>query len=213
MLPRDPPRGVVYGNSSKVGRSEDDDGISFYSEDEDKNSLFDGPYEEDEEQELTMGRDDDPTGMDDVDENCDWESRDINMDSEVADSAGLELSFGDYRQVKSTHSVDNRTNSLQQLDTLIAVCNFNIKPCCSCSHECDCDKEPVKEWLIDSGASAHFTKDMNDYVEYESIDNGPYVTTANSHAQIKGKGTIILLLSTGEVVRISPVYYIPTLNV
>ena len=71
MLPRDPPRGVVHGKASRVGRSEDDDGISFYSEDEEKNSLFDGEYEEDKEQELTLGRDDNPEGMDEVDENCD----------------------------------------------------------------------------------------------------------------------------------------------
>jgi hypothetical protein len=39
-----------------------------------------------------------------------------------------------------------------------------------------------------------------------------FVKTANSSARIKGKGTIIMLLSTGEAIRISPVYYIPELN-
>ena len=96
------------------------------------------------------------------------------------------------------------------LDTLLVSCNISCLPC---SHECDCEtNEPTKEWILDSGASLHFTSDVDDFIDYEEVKGNTLVRTANSVAQIIGKGTIILALTTGEVVHIYPVYHIPSLT-
>ena len=70
----------------------------------------------------------------------------------------------------------------------------------------------MKEWLIDSRASEHFTYDINDFVDYEVLKDHSSVKTANSTAEVQGKGTVILALNTGEIIRISPVYHVPTLT-
>jgi hypothetical protein len=129
---------------------------------------------------------------------------DFTVDGEITKIAGL-----DYRQVTFNLEI-TVANVNQKLDKDIAVVNNNKYNCSPCSHECD--HKETKEWLIDSGASAHFTNNINDFVECEELMSQTFVRTANSSAQIMGKGTVILSLSTSEVVRISPVYYIPSLN-
>ena len=67
-------------------------------------------------------------------------------------------------------------------------------------------------WMLDSGASCHFTNDINDFVEFEE-NVGPewVVRTANGSTSIAGKGTVIFTVN-GERVRLYPVFYIPDLN-
>jgi len=131
---------------------------------------------------------------------------DINM--EVADAAGIYESY--FWQVPSTQAAQTQTNVQTELvDNFLAVCRNKYS--LSCAHECEC--EVTKEWMLDSGASLHFTGDINDFVEYSPIENGIEVLTATSSAQIRGKGTVILVLSTGGAVRIHPVFYVPGLNV
>ena len=66
------------------------------------------------------------------------------------------------------------------------------------------------EWLLDSGASRHFTHDINEFVEYEAIDPVP-LRMATNYTWIKGKGTVILLLNQRKV-RISPVFHVPEIS-
>lgn len=54
----------------------------------------------------------------------------------------------------------------------------------------------MKEWLIDSGASEHFTYDINDFVDYEILKSHMSVKTTNSTAEVRGIGTVILVLNT-----------------
>jgi hypothetical protein len=71
-------------------------------------------------------------------------------------------------------------------------------------------------WLLDSGASAHFTHDIRDFIEYTSFtpsERTP-VKTASNVIYIEGKGTVLLqhyvdnkLVTT----RLYPVLYIPNL--
>src|SRR6202789_33866 len=63
------------------------------------------------------------------------------------------------------------------------------------------------EWILDSGASRHFTFEINDFVEYEGIIPVA-VQTATNTTSIIGKGTVILKIENGSV-RIHPVYHIP----
>ena len=76
----------------------------------------------------------------------------------------------------------------------------------------DDDKgETEAEWMLDSGASRHFTFNINDYVDYETTAE-VLVRTANFFfTKIVGKGTVIITVD-GKAVRINPVYHIPDLN-
>ena len=67
-------------------------------------------------------------------------------------------------------------------------------------------------WLLDSGASSHFTLDIKDFVEYHDFPNSCYTQTANSRAPIIGHGTV-LILYCGNVVCLSPTIYMPTCHV
>ena len=66
------------------------------------------------------------------------------------------------------------------------------------------------QWMLDSGASLHFTFDINDFVDYKEI-TPVHVRTANSVTTIVSKGTVILALND-KFIRIKPVYHVPDLN-
>jgi len=53
---------------------------------------------------------------------------------------------------------------------------------------------PSAPWLMDSGASKHFTMNMDDFSSYKSIpaSNKNKVITANGKTFIEGKGTVFL---------------------
>ena len=185
------PRGRALGQEgSPKGkeRAKDDEVVSLYSEDE------------------TMA-DVDPQNEEQVDYGH-LDTQDYNLDGELADLAGI---YNDYWQVQSPETNQGADISLQQLGTLLVSCNISCLPC---SHECDCktNEPPTKEWILDSGASLHFTNDVDDFIDYEEIKENTLVRTANPVAQIIGKGTVILALTTGEIVRIYPVYHIPSLT-
>ena len=82
-------------------------------------------------------------------------------------------------------------------------CKVTINNCGCSSSSLECDK--TVEWLADSGASMHFTFDINDFVEYQELAQKIPVSTANSSSHIVGKGTVVLLLQNGELIRIFPV--------
>ena len=66
--------------------------------------------------------------------------------------------------------------------------------------------------MLNSGASCHFTNEINDFVEFEeNVGPEQVVRTANSSTSIAGKGTVIFTVN-GEQVRLYPVFYIPNLN-
>ena len=72
-------------------------------------------------------------------------------------------------------------------------------------------------WLLDSGASLHFTNSLADFVEYYPLNEEIIVSTANGHSAAEGSGTVILHCETAQdgaraAVRIAPVYYMPELT-
>ena len=188
--PIEPPRGRALGQKgSPKGkeRAKDDEVVSLYSEDETMAEV-----DPQEEEQVDYG---------------DLDTQDYNLDGELADLTGI---YNDYWQVQSPETNQGADLPLQQLGTLLVSCNISCLPC-SC--ECDCKtNEPVKEWILDSGASLHFTNDIDDFIDYEVLEGDNMVRTANSVAQMIGKGTVLLALATGEVVRIYPVYHIPSLT-
>ena len=136
------------------------------------------------------------------------------LDVQVNDDADMAEIIDMYWQVPSPLTNELTANSSQtELDLVVAVGTKNICTiCCSpCKCECENNDPKVNEWMLDSGASFHFTGDMNDFVEYAPFKEQQTVITANSSASIEGQGTIIILLSTEGVLRLFPVYYVPTL--
>jgi len=116
--------------------------------------------------------------------------------------------------VVNTHSsikkITTDDNVLTGVVDTISPCNVTINHCGCSSSQIECDK--TVEWLADSGASMHFTFDINDFVEYQELAQKIPVSTANSSSHIIGKGTVVLL-QNGESIRIFPVYYTPDLTV
>jgi len=70
------------------------------------------------------------------------------------------------------------------------------------------------DWILDSGASLHFTGDMNDFIEYTPLEKNITANTATSvDTQIIGKGTVMMAVEGFEhMVRIAPVFYVPDLS-
>jgi len=72
------------------------------------------------------------------------------------------------------------------------------------------EKEDTTKWTLDSGASRHFTHDINDFVEYRLIK--PWgIKTATSRTTVIAKGTILLKIN-GNTIRVGPVYHVPELT-
>ena len=80
----------------------------------------------------------------------------------------------------------------------------------SCLNVGEYNPETEVKWLLDSGASRHFTYDINDFVEYKPITPMPLLT-ANGKAEAIGQGTVILVLND-RAIRINGVLYVPDLT-
>jgi hypothetical protein len=74
-----------------------------------------------------------------------------------------------------------------------------------------CDNNSENVWILDSGASAHFTGCIDDFVEYELIPPIE-ISTANATTNVIGRGTVIIQLVDGDKIQISPVYYVPDMT-
>ena len=71
-------------------------------------------------------------------------------------------------------------------------------------------------WLLDSGASHHFTGNRDDFANYQVLDYKLYAKTANSKAEIVGVGTVLLhtVDRNGEeaIVTLTQVLHMPSAN-
>ena len=68
-------------------------------------------------------------------------------------------------------------------------------------------------WLLDSGASCHFTSNLGDFASYQALKHKHYAKTANGVAEIAGIGTVLLWCldhNTGDekVVKLTQVLHI-----
>ena len=97
---------------------------------------------------------------------------------------------------------------LKQVNSL--VLDLNNKSDLFAAPLSDTKMNSPAEWLLDSGASMHFTNDINDFVDYQTT-TPIKVVTANGSTQVKGKGAVILVINQ-KAVRIEPVYHIPDLT-
>ena len=71
-------------------------------------------------------------------------------------------------------------------------------------------------WLLDSGASRHFTGNRDDFADYQALDYKLYAKTANSKAKIVGVDTVLLctINCNGEeaIVTLAQVLHMPSAN-
>jgi transposase InsO family protein len=99
--------------------------------------------------------------------------------------------------------------SFGTLDVLVCEHEFVFSQCEQCR-----DKMSTM-WLLDSGASVHFTYDRSDFIEYTPTSDRQPVKTAANTIYIEGKGTVLLrhrLNNKLVTTRVHPVFYIPTMG-
>jgi hypothetical protein len=101
----------------------------------------------------------------------------------------------------------------------IFMCSHNreVAACSACKGKSRASGA-ITPWLIDSGASKHFTNCISDFVHYEpwSKARQQKLTTANGQSRIVGEGSVIIRAknSSGKYcsVRLSHVQYVPDLT-
>jgi hypothetical protein len=77
-------------------------------------------------------------------------------------------------------------------------------------------EQPDGKWLLDSGASQHFTPYKSDFISYTKWSEPKILCTANSITKILGAGTVIINISgkanTKHTIRLHEVNYAPGIN-
>ena len=116
----------------------------------------------------------------------------------------------------------NNMLSVKEVSKLYNV-NFGVLDVLKCEHHiaytkcAECHQKVSTMWLLDSGASAHFTNNKNDFIEYmpaSESDRQPVKTAAHT-IWIEGQGTVLLrhyLNGNLATTRLHPVPYIPAMT-
>jgi len=109
----------------------------------------------------------------------------------------------------------------RSLDKYLAAnitCDF-VSLCADCK---DNSKSNFIEWIVDSGASVHFTDNKADFSDPRFFDekNWPKAQTANGAAAIHGHSTVFVKTwvdntnsQTATISRLSPVFYMPGIGI
>ncbi len=100
------------------------------------------------------------------------------------------------------------------------ICSHSLEysECAKCKGKHNERSLKLPFWILDSGASLHFTHDRNDFVEYHVLKDEDKLTvaTANSFTYTEGIGVVQIdyrdEFGHKETVRIAPVYHIPDLT-
>ena len=143
----------------------------------------------------------------------DWSGNEDDIDVFMEESAVTGLSGTTQRYMHTERANDHSdvpaVTRKYHKNMKYLVPNTSSFVCCPL---CVNEDQSEATWMLDSGASCHFTNDLNDFVEFEeNIGPERVVRTANSSTTIAGKGTVIFTVN-GEWVRLYPVFYIPDLD-
>ncbi|KAK1216466.1 hypothetical protein PQX77_020908 [Marasmius sp. AFHP31] len=190
--------GAVASSSKRT--LEDDDGPGYSSSSSSKCSHSVGPDEVDED--VDMGDGNDLTSLfgDDVDNIAEA----AGVEEDVLDNVSLG-SFYDNPLVPYLDLLPNTDTTQQRCSRLVSisscylsggsdlvslvqysyVLNDHFVACTQCKGK---KSSNTQGWLLDSGASSHFTHDMNDFADYQPLNNGSMVNTANKNNPIQIKG-------------------------
>jgi hypothetical protein len=97
----------------------------------------------------------------------------------------------------------------------LCVHSCNTAACTNCKGKANMSALNGKQWLVDSGASKHYTNTMDDYILYEPLSE-TFVSTANGKGKLHGVGTILVNMTRwpgdNNVIRLYPVHYASDLN-
>eukprot|EP00253_Pinus_taeda_P021051 PITA_21051 len=121
------------------------------------------------------------------------EMRRKNMDNQNGDALSIRGRSQDRNKNKSSKA---KTASNEGGDVYLASSSTHV------DHE---------EWLIDSGASFHFTPHREWFCEYEKYDSGDVFLGDDRKARIVGRGKVKLKLQGGRVRTLPGVLHIPAL--
>ncbi|KAK8583216.1 hypothetical protein V6N13_021928 [Hibiscus sabdariffa] len=71
----------------------------------------------------------------------------------------------------------------------------------------------LREWWLDTGATRHICCDENSFAELIPSDNGEKLYMGNvATSKIKGKGTVILKMTSGKELKLQNVLYVPDIR-
>jgi hypothetical protein len=127
----------------------------------------------------------------------------------------------------SAHFSTKRVDT--EIDTIKQKCDkYGNRITCLHKHRLDfcakCNKGKCitsTEWILDSGASKHFTGEMNDFASYQLViqDDTTHVHAANLVIHIQGKGAVFIkhqVKIQGKlescITRLYPIFYIPEID-
>jgi len=128
---------------------------------------------------------------------------------------------------KGTSLTDLSTASIsidigRSLDKYLAYAKINCGYASLCADCKDNSKSNFIEWIVDSGASVHFTDNKADFSDLRFFDekDRPKAQTANGAAAIHGHGTVFVKTwvdntnsQTATISRLSPVFYMPGIGI
>jgi hypothetical protein len=134
-------------------------------------------------------------------------NRRMDIDDDIADATGLErqVPLPCNKLLLTTSQCTTRSTSTQEtkellssevdrsvMQTLVNSLNtieLHTQNCKKCKQLANSQKA----WILDSGASQHFTNTKEDFIDFEIVKNAPKVKTASQTVlQIEGQGTILL---------------------
>lgn len=148
---------------------------------------------------------------------------DMNVDKDDLTYAAKLETFGNLEYI-SAALLDYSANPLHDCQESVVACSSacnmsnNLCPCNEIYAMCNkCkSKQPICKapavWILDSGASFHFTFEMNNFLLCEPIKEKIVVNTSNFQTSIVGKGSVVLDTVGNKTVVVAPVFYIPDLR-
>ena len=147
-----------------------------------------------------------------------WTLDEEDIDTFMEDSAGpssqCALIAPPLKATKSSFIGYNNTTSATSNTTRV-VPYMNDESCCPLLSELNAEENLNKvSWILDSGASLHYTGDINDFVEYVPLEKPIKAATATTTStDIIGVGTVLMIIEGSEhMIRVAPVYFIPDLS-
>ena len=153
-----------------------------------------------------------------------------DLDEDIADAAGIndgQVPFSSLHTI-TTDAVDTtavcKSNFCAVMTSLfganICIHCVDFASCASCKgkgklHHHQQNHEFVP-WIMDSGASKHYTPYASDFIDYEKLPEPTTVTTASTQLQVVGVGSVLfkhpLMLPNGKeqlrVTRLYPVHHV-----
>ncbi|XP_077228272.1 uncharacterized protein LOC143861226 [Tasmannia lanceolata] len=73
--------------------------------------------------------------------------------------------------------------------------------------------ENPKEWVLDTGATKHICGDRSSFYNFTTVDGGDQVYMGNSQtSKVMGKGKVLLKLTSGKILALQEVLYVPDIR-